>query len=289
MPNQNLRIGISILTLFWIIFPFFPNYGKRLNQFCERTGLGLQLVPLWIMSVRDIEEINPENVISYEDRWDVNPSLLKTIRRIFFVWESGWNPFAIIEPMLFGTKLQGEERIRLFHERFSNAFGVDDKSSNHYLMETSPSNWDQVLEHIQSGGNICLDLYHIRNNDTSEYGFELGSQRLGILSNVELIHFQTRSYRELRSFIKLDIEWTWKYFGNERIKSEYWDFTWITYKSPKTFLNLAMETHFHSVFRNTKPVPIIIELKPCSSKTISDAVEKINEHRDRVSKIYQIS
>jgi hypothetical protein len=58
-------IGVSIASLFLTVPPFGFYYGERLNEWCQKTGLKLHLVPSIWLTPKAIRTIKPEYVLSY--------------------------------------------------------------------------------------------------------------------------------------------------------------------------------------------------------------------------------
>jgi hypothetical protein len=236
--NKEIGIGVSIFTLLRIVFPFWPNYGERLNQFCKKTGLGLQLIPVWWLTEKDISNIDPEYIISYESAWNNNETFWQWLKRL------PKDPVALLGPLFFGFATQSNVRVQWFGEYFPDAFAVDIPGHRNYLMETSATNWTgPILGHIDNGA-ICFDTWHARDNSPSQAGYTIAAKRLHDLyannkkSNIKLVHFQTRDKKDLHWFIT----------------------------SPEPMSTYLGGILYHS-HRHSKS-PIIIELKPCSEKTL---------------------
>lgn len=227
--GKQLRIGVSILTLFWVVFPLWFNYAKRLNEFCEETGLGLQLVPLWVMSEKDTANIHSKHIISYEGDWNADETFWQWIRRL------PKDPTALFGPIFFGFQSQSQRRIWLFQKKFPNAFAIDTCRHKKYLMETSERNWDDVLHHIHRDGKICFDTWHVRETTRKKISQEAIFNRIiDANGNIKLVHCQTRDDLELWDFI------------HNRVTP------------------LSNILHMLRPIIELGDIPIIIEIKPCS-------------------------
>lgn len=249
--NQPV-IGVSTATLLLIVPPG-PNYGERLNAFCKRSRLKLQVLPFWWMrEVRHVLALHEKHVISYEGRWNETETPQQLAQRLLYPWKQGWDPAAAIGPILFGFPKQSRQRVTWLRNHLPNASAVDTDGGNR-LVETSPTNWEEIEKHLKAGGNICVDLWHLRGNKNSVAGNEKGRKRLvDLIKNnadkIKLIHFQTRSMEELDRFL------------SERHYDDTFLFEALCLLAP--------------VIRQYN-VPIIIELVPCFEETLFRVAKQI--------------
>jgi len=262
MSNLNYqskppRIGVSILTLFWIVFPFNlrDSYAPALHRFTRINKLGLQLLPFWWLTEEDLGLMRALEtpVISYEDRWNSRESFRQILVRGCCFWKPSWDSAALLGFFLFGTRKQSEKRMGWFREYFPDAYAIDVPVHQKYLMETSETNQIAINNHLADDGKICFDTWHFFQSLLPKTPLEKKFNQISMFLQkngvcIEMIHVQTRNSLEL------------------------WDFIH------------SRTTRLQSILLMLKPlveknnIPIIIELKPCSSAMLlatKNAIEDI--------------
>lgn len=159
MSNDTLHIhiGVSVAALFFSVPPFLPHYGERLNEFCEKTGLGLHLTPLWWMSVDDILSIQHRHVISYQEAWQMPITFWQWVRQL------PQKPSSLFKPLLFGFPAQNKQLMYWFSKRFHHALAIN-ACGDHSLVKMALTNWRATIKAIAQGHSICIDLRYRHSN-----------------------------------------------------------------------------------------------------------------------------
>ena len=203
---DNRHYGVSILSLIAAEGLSIKAILSRQSQLtavaeAKESGLMIQLLPLrpWLFqTVRIIKEIEPEMVISFEDRW--GPVLKQSIQSLLQVLKGCRNWKSVVAPgLLFTGSKSTADMLDQFRRQFPQAIEIDTEKSD--VVELNFSKEKDLLAWENLDYDFVVDTFHLRefsiehNELLSWVGQQISSGR------VRIVHLQFRKEEEVQEYL----------------------------------------------------------------------------------------